>query len=392
MNSSKLSTLLAQDIEDPTEFPKKASSLRDLDSAVRCPICYDYFNGPVSLLCGHCFCSLCIRNVISASKAQCPVCKQSMSESQLRPNPGIEDVVTAWRSARPCILSLAKQEPEDKVEVEAGAAAEPATKKRKLEHPSFAAGSSRTSSSESSKSANDVDIITSSTVPEEDTSVPQLDRMVECPVCTRRMKYKELNRHMDNNCATVSSHKPLSKMSTPNSEKAKNAWSFMRPKSKGKEKEKSSDEDRLPKVSYDTLKDRQLKEKLTDLGLSTVGDRAAWIARHKQWTMLWNANLDRSKLNRQKETDLIKELKKWEEERKNKNKKTTVDESHLKTHNDEFKRLVAAARPKGSANARTSTDVVEVRSSPPPTSSTVPSNSDQDIIVVDSDDEGVDVS
>lgn len=58
MNSNKLSTLLAQDIPDPTDFPKEASSLAHLDTAVRCQICSNFLDGPVTLSCGHCFCSV----------------------------------------------------------------------------------------------------------------------------------------------------------------------------------------------------------------------------------------------------------------------------------------------------------------------------------------------
>jgi len=289
-----------------------------------------------------------------------------MTESQLRPNPSIEDVVAAWRLARPYILGLAKQEDEPVVE--------PVKKKRKLD-PSCVAGPSRTPSTES---RTDLEIL-SSTPPVDD--VPKPDAIVECPICTQGVKYKELNGHMDNNCAIVSP-KPLA----PTSKSQKTLWSdIMQPKSKGKEKDRAtSDEDYLPKVSYDTLKDKQLKDKLVDLGLPTSGDRAAWIARHQRWAMLWNANLDKSASKRQSKAELLKELKKWEEERKTKKKKTVVDGSYLKNNNSEFKKLVAAARPKGSVAASADASVAV---SSPPTSSAVPLNSGEDIIVVDSDDE-----
>ncbi|KAJ6488500.1 hypothetical protein C8R47DRAFT_481440 [Mycena vitilis] len=365
MHSNKLSTLLAQGIDDPTDFPKKAASLRELDSAVRCPICSDYLTGPVSLLCGHCFCSMCIRGVISSSKAQCPSCKANMTESHLRPNPQIEDVVTAWKLARPYVLSIAKQEEEP--------TPERANKKRKLE-PICVAGPSRTPSTESRSE------FPSSDAPTGD--VPKPDTTVECPLCTRSMQYKELNRHMDNGCATSSLVKP----SAPSSKSQKTLWSdIMQPKSKGKEKDRApAEEDHLPKVSYDTLKDKQLKDKLLEHGLSVTGDRTIWIARHQRWTMLWNANLDRSAPKRQSKGELLKELKKWDEERKVKKKKTTVDaDSYLKTNNTEFKKLVDAARPK-----RPVPDGDAV-SSPPPSSSVArpPLNHRDDAIVIDSDDD-----
>jgi E3 ubiquitin-protein ligase RAD18 len=120
------------------------------------------------------------------------------------------------------------------------------------------------------------------------------------------MKYKYLEAHMTNNCGPASPSKP-SAPPTSKSKSQKNAWSdIMAPKSKGKDKDKSvlfvcillatsnltcphspcrdtSDADHIPKVSYDTLKDRQLKDKLAEQGLPTGGDRAAWIARHQRY-------------------------------------------------------------------------------------------------------------
>jgi E3 ubiquitin-protein ligase RAD18 len=45
--------------------------------------------------------------------------------------------------------------------------------------------------------------------------------------------------------------------------------------------------------------------------------------------MLWNANLDKSATKRQTKSELRADLKKWEEQRKIKKEKVTVDESHL---------------------------------------------------------------
>jgi E3 ubiquitin-protein ligase RAD18 len=63
MNSNKLATLLALNMPDPTDFPGQPASLRDLDSAVRCTICANFFDAPVSLPCGHSFCSMVRRQV-----------------------------------------------------------------------------------------------------------------------------------------------------------------------------------------------------------------------------------------------------------------------------------------------------------------------------------------
>ena len=52
-------------------------------------------------------------------------------------------------------------------------------------------------------------------------------------------------------------------------------------------RKKTSDEDAedypLPKASYGTLKDRQLKDMLREYGLPVTGDRSIWEQRHQQY-------------------------------------------------------------------------------------------------------------
>lgn len=40
------------------------------------------------------------------------------------------------------------------------------------------------------------------------------------------------------------------------------------------------------------MKESELKKKLRELGLSSVGDKATLIARHKAYTILYNAECD----------------------------------------------------------------------------------------------------
>lgn len=51
---------LTAEVSDPSDFPEtsKAPGLRTLDTSLRCTICKESFDAPVTLPCGHCFCSM----------------------------------------------------------------------------------------------------------------------------------------------------------------------------------------------------------------------------------------------------------------------------------------------------------------------------------------------
>jgi E3 ubiquitin-protein ligase RAD18 len=91
--------------------------------------------------------------------------------------------------------------------------------------------------------------------------------------------------------------------------------------------------ERIPKASYDVLKDKQVKDLLQAHNLPILGDRKTWIARHQRyvtcwlqsnpqfstdlsWVMIFNANLDKSQSNRKTTKELRNELKNWEDNRK----------------------------------------------------------------------------
>lgn len=58
--SNKITEADIASVPDPTDFPPSdvAPGLRELDEALRCAICGDLFEAPLTVTCGHCFCSL----------------------------------------------------------------------------------------------------------------------------------------------------------------------------------------------------------------------------------------------------------------------------------------------------------------------------------------------
>lgn len=54
-----MNAAIFEKVEDPTDFPDgtTAPGLRKLDATFRCSICGDTYDAPVTIHCGHCFCS-----------------------------------------------------------------------------------------------------------------------------------------------------------------------------------------------------------------------------------------------------------------------------------------------------------------------------------------------
>lgn len=80
-------------------LPPALTCLKNLDTLLRCPICFDFLNISLMAKCSHNFCSLCIRKFLSY-KLQCPVCNSQVTEQDLRNNRLLDDLVVNFRAAR----------------------------------------------------------------------------------------------------------------------------------------------------------------------------------------------------------------------------------------------------------------------------------------------------
>jgi len=54
----------------------------------------------------------CIRNSM-ASKQECPVCRKSANEGQIRPIVALEEITESWKAARCVILQVNRSGPHD---------------------------------------------------------------------------------------------------------------------------------------------------------------------------------------------------------------------------------------------------------------------------------------
>ncbi|GAA6060963.1 hypothetical protein JCM10212_006545 [Sporobolomyces blumeae] len=95
-------TTALPDVDDPTDFDSLA--LSTLDTSLRCQICHELFVAPVLLTtCSHTFDSLCVRTHLRDVK-KCPQCQHEANEAHIRRNLQVEEMVRAWKVARPILL------------------------------------------------------------------------------------------------------------------------------------------------------------------------------------------------------------------------------------------------------------------------------------------------
>ncbi|KAE9395817.1 hypothetical protein BT96DRAFT_1042907 [Gymnopus androsaceus JB14] len=365
---------LMAEVQDPSDFPEhsKSPGLRLLDSALRCTICSELYDGPVTLKCGHCFCSLCIRQSL-AEKQECPACREEeVSEGHLRRNTVMEEAVTAWKACRPYILQVLKDVAQHDV-----ASSRP-SKKRRLDEDLYEQDVA-CSSPEGAKHPPAV----------KQTGSPHPDELVDCPVCSKRVKYKIINEHMDEGCTSEPEPDFSSKAQWENLLGSKSLLG--KKKKKGKERALSEEkDDPLPKKSYDTLRDKAIKALLQEHDLSTTGSRQMLIARHQRWVSIYNANLDKAEKLRKSLPSLRRDLEQWETQQKNKTKRPVVDsDTYQIKQKSEFDKLVEAARPKKPSSAiQTTSGEMSAAPAHVPRSRTIsPSLAEKAIVVDDFEDE-----
>lgn len=96
------------DIPDPTDWvPTSLPGLHQVESALRCHVCKEFYTDPMITSCCHTFCSKCIRQCLR-DDGICPICRQQDQDSKLRGNWTLREAVEAFQRSRAAILELAK--------------------------------------------------------------------------------------------------------------------------------------------------------------------------------------------------------------------------------------------------------------------------------------------
>ena len=94
------------DVPDPSDWlGTSISQLAPVETALRCQVCKDFFDTPMITSCSHTFCSLCIRRCLT-SDGKCPACRAPDQELRLRRNWTVQEIVDAFKIARPAVLQM----------------------------------------------------------------------------------------------------------------------------------------------------------------------------------------------------------------------------------------------------------------------------------------------
>ncbi|TGO23489.1 hypothetical protein BPAE_0130g00070 [Botrytis paeoniae] len=333
------------DIADSTDWlGTPLSKFADVDSLLRCQVCKDFFTTPMITSCSHTFCSLCIRRCLN-NDSKCPTCRSNDQEVKLKSNAAIEDLVEAFKRARPAALELARKTLVESI------VTSPKRKREKSDLDGLdeqASKKTRASTRQAIRRLESTDAAQESVIVidegDNDADFEPDDGLTACPVCNRRMTAKSVEAHIGR-CLAESETTPqstsiLSKPSIPLSQPVR------RP-------------ERLPVVNFSLIKDQALKKKLIDLGISAGGGREMMRKRLTEYTTIWNANCDAK--NPRSTAQLKRDLDSWERTLGSRAPQPSALSAHVKDkdfdgqawgeeHKNGFKDLIAQARQKIAKN------------------------------------------
>ncbi|RYC54542.1 hypothetical protein CHU98_g11661, partial [Xylaria longipes] len=303
------------------------SGLSAVEAALRCQICKDFYRTPMLTSCNHTFCSLCIRRALSAD-GKCPLCRAGEQEMKLRSNWSMEEVVAAFTQTRSAVFDFARRPPSI-------LSTRAETPKRRADDVVMDDGDEQPSSSSQQRSSKRLrssarlsktrSIEATAEMARQEAYVPDSepspvepdDGLVACPICWRRMKAVQVDRHIDTSCPGQPQPDPTppAQASRRSSAKPTSITSVFPPSSSSSSSTFAPSKlqpppDRLPALNYSMLKETQLRKELVDQGLSTTGNRGMLERRHREWVMIWNANCDSQRPRRR--TELLHDLDVWE--------------------------------------------------------------------------------
>ena len=215
---------------------KQLPELKQLESMLTCPICYETAVHPTSTPCHHMFCSLCIRKYLQFKQA-CPCCHAELHEPNLRQDKRAENFVPVFISL---IERLEKVLTDGKLARPVSVVTAPLTEKENV-NPN--------NDSKLNATLNKTITVKSS-----------------CPICKVDIPQHNFNLHVGN-CKNASTT-------------VKKEVIFQRKKPPP-----------LPKLVFSLLKDTELRKKCKEFGLNSKGEKKLLISRLQKYTLLYNTEI-----------------------------------------------------------------------------------------------------
>lgn len=225
------------------------------------------------------------------AESLCPLCKSEQFESNLKRNVLLEEIVLCFERLRPDLLEQL-QLPENS----------PLPEQKVTPEHEVIEILDEESASSSAPNPN--------------------DNLVLCPVCQQRMEADFLQRSHLDDCLNGKPTKtpPQPRPSTALAKRSKGISSFFQPRKRQNvnhssfyfsQPEKHHHEiKKIPKIDFTSLATPKLKEKLSQLKLSTSGTRNQLELRYNQYYVLHNSNLDSNRPV--SDLELRQKLMQWE--------------------------------------------------------------------------------
>ncbi|KAM8930415.1 E3 ubiquitin-protein ligase RAD18 [Pelodytes ibericus] len=261
--------------------------VQDVDDLLRCGICFDHYNIAMIIpQCSHNYCSLCIRKFLSY-KTQCPMCCVAVIESDLRNNRILDELVKTFSLARQHLSQFILESPPlspqsvSTGKLDVTISQRHAAKQVKPENKPMARFLAKTGTAASQKTMvvtgsnvtmkEEGEEVACSHIDSSGSAIPSTSAMkvpikVECPVCGVGISEQYINKHLDT-CLVRDEKKESLRSSV--------------------QKRKS-----MAKVVYNLLPDRDLRKRLKEVGLSTLGSKQQMIRRHQEFILMYNAQCD----------------------------------------------------------------------------------------------------
>ncbi|KAH8923926.1 hypothetical protein BT69DRAFT_1281019 [Atractiella rhizophila] len=382
---------ILNDVSAPEDFLPYQPNLTLLEKNLVCQICKDLFSVPVILTtCSHTFCSRCIRDTLSTNgNDSCPTCTTKVAEDKLRPNTVLEEVVSAWKKARPSLLEIShahaasgtngkkrkrdSSDDESRPSKKSNAGSNPSPMKTRSQR----AGKGKTTEIivlDDEENSSPIKRSSKKKLKKEDLdweeSEEEKEKFQECPLCSRHFPLTKIEKH----AATCLG------LEAGTSKSGKTEWGeIFSSKDKKKEskklhsKAKEYPKKRIPKP-MDFPKVTLAKKAINNLEttLSTSGSLEDLKYRLQVWRNLVNSNLDALEQHRRSTDELLADLAEQERRHNAKPMVTPTGDKELAhhgaEHKSEYDRLIREVRerkkkPQVPGSSSTNVDKVAVSSS-----------------------------